>query len=46
VIADGRVVGTWRRSGRGAVRDLELKPFVPLAAKVAAAVPKAYAALP
>jgi hypothetical protein len=46
VVADGRVVGTWRRSGRGAVRDLELKPFVPLAAKVAAAVPKAYAALP
>jgi hypothetical protein len=46
VVADGQVIGTWRRTGRGSVRTLELSPFRPLSAEETAAVDQAYADLP
>lgn len=46
VVADGRVVGTWRRVGTGARRRLEVHPFTPLDDSVVAAVEDRYAALP
>jgi hypothetical protein len=46
VIADGRVVGTWRRTGRGGARNLQLSPFAALPEPVATAVPDVFAALP
>jgi hypothetical protein len=46
VVADGRVVGTWRRVGRGPARRLELSAFEALPADVAAAVDGVYADLP
>lgn len=44
IVAGGRVVGTWQRRGKAAA--LELDPFAPLPARVAAAASRAYARLP
>ncbi len=46
VIADGRVVGTWNHTGRGAKRTVGATPFDAFDADVAAAIPGVYAALP
>jgi hypothetical protein len=46
VVAGGRVVGTWRWTGRGARRTVEAEPFTAFPDGVAAAVPAAAAALP
>lgn len=46
VVADGRVVGTWRRSGRGAVRDLQVTPFTELPEPLALAARQVYDTLP
>lgn len=46
VVADGRVVATWRHVGSGAKRRLEVDAFETLPDDVAAAVAERYAALP
>lgn len=48
VVADGRVVGTWRHAGRGAKRTLTTSPFAAggFSPTVARAVEVAYGALP
>lgn len=46
VVADGRVVGTWRRVGRGSARRLEVTHLVEMTEDVARATQVAYAALP
>jgi hypothetical protein len=46
VIADGQVVGTWRRGGRGPARTLELAAFGPLPVEVTEAARSAYAEFP
>lgn len=46
VVVDGRVVGTWRHTGRGARRTLSTMPFGTLSPAVARAVETAYAELP
>jgi hypothetical protein len=46
VIADGRVVGTWRHVGRPSARRLEATPFAAFADEVAEAIPGVYARLP
>ena len=46
VVGDGRIVGTWRRAGRGAARSVEAEPFTAFTDDVAAMVPKLAAALP
>ncbi|WP_298462418.1 winged helix DNA-binding domain-containing protein [uncultured Cellulomonas sp.] len=46
VLAEGVVVGTWRASTRGGVRQVEVEPFTELAPSVAEAVPGAAARLP
>lgn len=47
VVADGRVVGTWRTAGTGRNRRLEVEPFEPpLPDDVAAAAAARWAALP
>jgi hypothetical protein len=46
VVNDGRIVGTWRRTGRGAARSVEAEPFTAFTDDVAAMVPKLAAALP
>jgi hypothetical protein len=46
VVSDGRIVGTWRRTGRGAARTVEAEPFTAFPDDVAAMIPKLGAALP
>jgi hypothetical protein len=46
VVSDGRIVGTWRRTGRGAARTVEAEPFTAFPDDVAAMIPKLAAALP
>jgi hypothetical protein len=46
VVHDGRIVGTWRASGKGPDRTVAAEPFSALPDDVAAAIPKAAAALP
>jgi hypothetical protein len=46
VVHRGRVVATWKWTGRGAKRTVEAEPFTTVPKKVAAAIPKAAAALP
>jgi hypothetical protein len=45
VVSDGRIVGTWRRAGKGAARTLEAEPFTAFSDDVAAMIPKLAAAL-
>ncbi|GAB3349246.1 winged helix DNA-binding domain-containing protein [Modestobacter lapidis] len=45
-ISGGRAVATWRGTGRGAARSLQLEPFGALPAEVSAAAVLAHAALP
>jgi hypothetical protein len=46
VVADGQVVGTWLRSGRGPKRTVLATPFTRFSAEVAAAIPQLDDALP
>ena len=46
VIAGGRVVGTWRRTGSGARRRVEAEPFTAFNQRVEKAVPRLAAAFP
>jgi hypothetical protein len=46
VVSDGRIVGTWRRTGRGAARAVQPEPFTAFTDDVAAMIPKLAAALP
>lgn len=46
VVSAGRAVATWRSTGRGAVRSLQLEPFGPLPDGVADAAAEVHAALP
>lgn len=46
VIADGQVVGTWQRAGRGAQRGPVATPFTSFTDGVRAGIERAYAALP
>jgi hypothetical protein len=45
VVHGGRAVGTWRATGRGATRSLQLDPFAPLPDEVTAAAEAAWSAL-
>jgi hypothetical protein len=46
VVTDGRIVGTWRWTGRGARRSVTATPFTAFPDEVAAAIPAIAAALP
>jgi hypothetical protein len=46
VVADGRVVGTWRRTGSGARRTITAEPFTDFPEGIGAAIEEAAAALP
>jgi hypothetical protein len=46
VVADGRVVATWRRVGPPSKRTLQVSAFTELSGPVAAAVERVYATLP
>ena len=46
VVSGGHVVGTWTHSGRGAQRTVLATPFTAFSTATAAAIPRAYAALP
>jgi hypothetical protein len=46
VVSGGRAVATWRATGRGARRSVELDPFTELAPGVATAAEAAWASLP
>jgi hypothetical protein len=46
VVHDGRVLGTWRWTGRGARRAVTATPFTAFPDEVAAAIPDAAAGLP
>lgn len=46
VVDDGRAVGTWKRTGRGAKRSIAATPFTSFRTQVADALPQLYAALP
>ncbi|GIH99594.1 hypothetical protein Pta02_16030 [Planobispora takensis] len=53
VVSDGRVVGTWKHTGRGARRTVTATPFAPSPGgdsafpwKIAEEIARAYAALP
>jgi hypothetical protein len=46
VVNDGRVVATWKHTGRRAKRTVAVTPFDSLPAAVAEAIPGVYAALP
>src|SRR3954470_24522830 len=46
VVTDGRIVGTWRWTGRGARRSMTATPFTAFPDEVAAAIPAIAAALP
>ncbi|MCW2699046.1 MAG: uncharacterized protein JWQ45_581 [Blastococcus sp.] len=45
VIHDGRIVGTWRYTGRGARRTVTPTPFIDFPAEVAASIPEVATAL-
>lgn len=46
VVHDGRIIGTWRATGKGPARTVAAEPFDTFPADVAAAVEKAAGALP
>lgn len=46
VIADGEVIGTWKRTGRGANQTVLATPFTSFSSTVHDAVPRLYDALP
>jgi len=46
VVADGEVVGTWKRTGRGTKHTILATPFTSFSRQVHSAVPRLYAALP
>jgi hypothetical protein len=46
VVSDGRIVGTWRWTGRGAQRVVAATPFTAFPDDVATALPRVAAALP
>jgi hypothetical protein len=46
VIADGKVVGTWKRAGTGANSSIVANPFTAFSRTVADAIPRVYSALP
>lgn len=46
VISAGQVVGTWKRSGRGAKQTAVATPFTSFTRRVNAAIPRLYDALP
>ncbi|MGH3982461.1 MAG: winged helix DNA-binding domain-containing protein [Pseudonocardiaceae bacterium] len=46
VIADGKVVGTWKRSGRGSKQTVAATPFTSFSSTVEDTVPRLYDALP
>ena len=46
VVHDGRIVGTWRWTGRGAQRTVTATPFTEFTPEVAEAVPRLAAGLP
>ena len=46
VVDDGRVVGTWKRVGRGAQRKVTATPFTSFRPEVSNALPQLYASLP
>jgi hypothetical protein len=46
VVSGGQIVGTWKHTGRGANRTATATPFETFPDRVAAAIPKVYAALP
>lgn len=46
VVAAGRIVGTWRHTGRGGARTVQTEPFEEFTPAVAAGVVDAYARLP
>jgi hypothetical protein len=45
VVSDGRIVGTWRRTGSGAARAVTATPFTAFGDDVSAAIPRAAAAV-
>ncbi|WP_433604634.1 winged helix DNA-binding domain-containing protein [Prescottella agglutinans] len=45
VVDGGRVVGTWKRNGRGATRDICATPFTEFTPRAEKAIPRVYAAL-
>lgn len=46
VVSDGRVVGTWTRTGRGAHAEVTATAFTAFSTDVDSAIPRLYAALP
>jgi Winged helix DNA-binding domain len=46
VVSDGRIVGTWRHTGRGAGRSVQATPFTSFPDEVAAAIERVAADLP
>ncbi|MQA08604.1 MAG: winged helix DNA-binding domain-containing protein [Pseudonocardiaceae bacterium] len=46
VVVDGEIVGTWKRSGRGAARKVLATPFTTFPKKARDAIPRLYQALP
>lgn len=46
VVAGGQVVGTWKRTGRGAKQTVLATPFTQFSANVQSAIPRAYDNLP
>lgn len=46
VVSGGRVVGTWRRLGRGAKQTIEAVPFTTFSSRVEAGIRRRFAALP
>ena len=46
VVADGQVVGTWVRAGRGTTRTVLATPFTDFSTRVSKAIPRLYDELP
>lgn len=46
VIADGEVVGTWKRTGRGAKQTVLATPFTPFSSRIDDTITRLYDALP
>lgn len=46
VVDNGRVVGTWKRKGRGATAGVDAVPFTSFTARATTSIPRVYAALP
>jgi hypothetical protein len=46
VVDDGRVVGTWKHTGRGSQRSIAATPFTSFSPQVTDALPRLHAALP